>query len=154
VKILISEDDDPKLERLREFILDRYTNAIVLSAGAANATLAALRVDLPDLLLLDMSLPTFEVGRGEPGGRPQDFGGLEVMDFMELEDLICPVVIVTQYEAFPLSRGENMSLDDVASKAHLEHPSMFKRLIYYSSVTRAWEEELSTALESILGKQD
>lgn len=153
MKVLISEDDDPKLERLREFIQDRYKQVNIRSAGAANATLVALRVELPDVLVLDMSLPTFEVGRGEPGGRPQDFGGLEVMDFMELEDLICPVVIVTQYEAFPLSKGESMSLDEVANKARSEHPSMFNGLIYYSSVTRSWEDELAIALETIFPQQ-
>lgn len=142
MRIVIAEDDDPKYQRILGVISSNFPDAVIVAAPAANAALNALRAETPDLLVLDMSLPTFEVGRGEPGGRPQDFGGLEVMDHMDVEGIVCPTVIVTQHEGFPLAKGEVASRTEVTSMAQAEHPDTFIGLVYYRSVANDWESEL------------
>ena len=151
MRIVIAEDDDPKYQRIRSVLLGQYPEASIVAASAANSALNALRSTAPELLVLDMSLPTFEIGRGEPGGRPQDFGGLEVMDHMDAEGIVCPIIIVTQHEGFPLAKGEVMSRADLAIIAKDEHPDTFVGLIYYRSVANDWEDELLRLCTNVLG---
>ena len=116
------------------------------------STLSALRLNVPDLVLLDMSLPTFEVAPGERGGRPQDFGGIAIMNFMEFEDIVVPVIVVTQYESFPTGNGENTTLEEIASRASREHSSVFLGLVYYSSVENSWKDMLRMLMKRVLLK--
>jgi CheY-like chemotaxis protein len=148
--VLIAEDDEPKLLRLKDFLGTEFPDCQIEARRSATTALAALREKLPDLLLLDMSLPTYEIGPGEQGGRPQDFGGLAVMDFMAFEELNAPVVIVTQYETFPIAKGEDMTLEDVAAKAKDDHPGIFKGLVYYNSVMSTWQEKLAELVRGII----
>lgn len=152
MKILIAEDDDPKLHRIREVLENAFPHASISSVSAANAALTSLRSETPDLLILDMSLPTFEVGRGEPGGRPQDFGGLEVMDHLGAEDILCPVIIVTQHNEFPLAKGESMSREEVAQRAAEDHAESFIGLVYYRSVADDWEAELRELATTVVAQ--
>src|SRR5436305_1718025 len=133
MRILIAEDDEPKLHRLREFFEAYFPATHVRASGSVTTTLACIREEIPDLILLDMSLPTYEIAVGEQGGRPQDFGGMTVMDFMAFEQLCAAVIIVTQYETFPGSNGANLSLQQIASSAAQRHPDIFRDLIYYNS---------------------
>lgn len=149
MQILIAEDDEPKLMKLRSFLQKEFSGSTIEAAKSVTSTLASIRVRKPDVLILDMSLPTFEIALGERGGRPQDYGGLAVMEFMEFEDLLAPVVMVTQYEAFPGDNGANRTLEEIAAEASDNHPSMFKGLIYYSSVENTWEEQLKKAIISL-----
>src|SRR5690348_4829164 len=152
MKIIIAEDDDPKLARIRDVILGMFPDAEIASFAAANTTLSALREATPDLLILDMSLPTFVIGRGEPGGRPQDFGGLEVMDHMEVEEISCPTIVVTQHEEFPTSEGASMSREQVAETAATNHPDTFAGIVYYRSVANDWEGELRDLIDSFVSQ--
>lgn len=150
MRVLIAEDDDPKLHRLREFVEAEFAPAHVTSSRSVNSTLARLRIETPDLIILDMSLPTYEIAIGEQGGRPQDFGGITVMEFMTFEQLSAPVVIVTQYETFPGSNGANLSLEEIAASVAREHPDIFRELIYYNSVENVWQEPLKAAIAAIM----
>ena len=150
MRILIAEDDDPKCQRLREFVAQEFPDAEVNVSRSVTSALASLRSSLPDLLLLDMSLPTYEIAPGEQGGRPQDFGGIAVVDFMDFEEMVAPVIIVTQYETFPVRNGESMSLEVLAEKATADYPRVFRGLVYYSSVENNWHDPLKSLMTDIL----
>lgn len=150
MRILIAEDDDPKFQRLREFVTQEFPDAQVNVSRSVTKALASLRSGLPSLVLLDMSLPTYEIAPGERGGRPQDFGGLAVMDFMDFEELEAPVIIVTQYETFPVRNGESMSLEVLTDKAAADYPRVFKGLVYYSSVENTWQDPLKLLMTYVL----
>lgn len=150
MRILIAEDDEPKCFRLREFVEQAFVDVDVVIRRSVTTALSLLRDDLPDLVLLDMSLPTYEIAPGERGGRPQDFGGLTIMDFMDFEEISCPVIVVTQYETFPVGNGENMSIEAMAAKAAAEHERLFFGLVYYNSVESAWQGTLSALISKVM----
>ncbi len=92
-----------------------------------------------------MSLPTFDVTPEEPGGRPQGFGGMEVLRYMDRDKIIVPTIVVTGYEAFV---GEEKDIDLVALSKELEenYPEMFVGLVYYNSIMGRWADELTDLL--------
>jgi hypothetical protein len=98
-----------------------------------------------DLIVLDMSLPTFDMGPTESGGRPQGFGGAELMRHMERSEREMPVVIVTQWERFG-KKPKEIGLPELTRSLQEEHPTMFRGLIYFSSSHEAWKNELKKHL--------
>lgn len=71
IHILLVEDEAPKRTHIERFLKSLSSEITITIAQSVNSALDALEKQLPDLLLLDMSLPTFDVGERESGGRPR-----------------------------------------------------------------------------------
>ncbi|TXI48213.1 MAG: response regulator [Lysobacter sp.] len=145
--ILVADDEGPKLENLVEIVHSVFPFAEIATARSVRAALDDhLRIRNTDIVVLDMSLPTFDVAPGEQGGRPQNYGGIELLRFMDFYDVCCPVFIVTQYEAFPDKDG-HVDLSCLAERLRNEHSGMFRDMIYYGGATDdGWRRRLTTAL--------
>jgi CheY-like chemotaxis protein len=148
MRILLIEDDAFKAKRVRAFLHNASPSYQVSVERSVTAGLARLFDDPPDVLLLDMSLSTFDVGPRETGGRPQNFGGVTVLEHMARRGSRVPVVIVTQFETFPTDSGE-MSLDDLARSLSERFPGIFRGLIYYSSRETEWEQRLVSSVATL-----
>jgi len=149
-RILIVEDEDPKLEHLSSFINSIASDLKIESARSVVSALEKLRQMPPSLLLLDMSLPTFDIGEMESGGRPQGYGGLEVLRQMTMLDIECPTVVVTGYEAFPGDAGEPVDLNELGRRLKEEFPKMLKEVLHYNSTNDEWKTKLRKIFLEIL----
>lgn len=76
-----------------------------------------------------MSLSTYDVGARETGGRPQNFGGIAVLEHVVRRAITIPVAIITQFESFPRD-GRELGLDDLHEELSVKYPSLFRELIY------------------------
>ena len=149
IQILIADDESPKLESLRDFVIASESRATVKTSRSVRSTLDELQCNTFDLLILDMSLPTFDVAPGEKGGRAQNLGGEEVLRYMEFYECECPVIIVTQFDHF-FEGGRHVSLEQVAERLHVEHPNTFRRVIHYAgSTSPGWRAEVLRELKQI-----
>ena len=115
-RILLVEDEAPKCRHIERFITDIVRPVSILVAKSVNSALDNIESELPDLLLLDMSLPTFDVGDRESGGRPQGFGGIEILRYMKLAGLQCPTIVITGYEAFLRETGKPLELNELRAE--------------------------------------
>lgn len=147
-RILVSEDEPPKREKIVAFLKTHRPEATVAVTASVRETVDYLESTTPDLLLLDMSLPTFSVTSSERGGRPQGAGGIEIMRYMELLEVSCPVIVVTAYPAITLD-GQEISLQQLDEKLKLEHADIYRCLVYFNSVYGAWASELLGAMDEI-----
>lgn len=147
--ILIADDEGPKLASLTEFVETLLPGLKILSTRSVRTTISAMRSQLPLFLVLDMSLPTFDIAPGEPGGRPQGFGGSEVLRFMDFYELACPVVVVTQYEEF-FDKHRHVDLTSITKELADEHADNFRGCVYYSSLTDEWKPRLAAVINSIV----
>ena len=153
IKVLIVEDDEFKQRRLAQVVRDYQPAAELLLERSVNAGLKTIEDSCPNLILLDMSLTTFDVGPTESGGRPQNFGGLEILRQMDRSGISVPVIVITQYERF--ARGsQEILLSTIRSELEEQHDQVFKGLVYYNSATGRWERELRGLIREILGKGD
>ncbi|MBB5320530.1 response regulator [Marinobacter oulmenensis] len=149
-RILVVEDEDPKLQHLLSFISTIDSNFQVVSARSVTSALQKIQEVSPDLLLLDMSLPTFDVGELEAGGRPQGYGGLEVLRQMAMLDLECPTVVVTGYEAFPGESGEPVDLNQLTKNLNDEFPETLKDVLHYNSTNDEWKTKLKSIFSTLI----
>lgn len=149
--VLLVEDEDPKLRHLQERLSYELPGATINVCRSVNSATDYLERSQPDLVILDMSLPTFDVTQTEGGGRPQGFGGLEVLRYIAFNDLQCQVIVITGYEAFPKGDGQ-VNLSDLEAELVEEFSSTISAVLRFNSVYDLWKVELHDALSNLRRK--
>ncbi len=143
-KILVVEDDALKGRQIVNFTKSINNNIIITQKGALNSGLIELTKNEYDLVILDMSLPTFDNNESE---HFQPYGGLLFLDEVKRKKYKVPVVIVTQYASFGEGEGET-TLEEIDLNCKNKYPN-FKEIIYY--LDDDWQEKLKTY---IVGEND
>ncbi|MCM8732546.1 response regulator [Hephaestia sp. GCM10023244] len=145
-RILLVEDEAPKRHHIETLLKDLTPSARILFARSVNSALDVLETGAIDLLILDMSLPTFDVGERERGGRPQGFGGTEVLRNMAMSEIECPTVVITGYEGFLREGGSTVDLAQLRTELMDEFPKVLRAVLHYNSTFDEWKTVLSVTL--------
>ena len=145
-QILLVEDEAPKRHHIENLLKDLTPDARILIARSVNSALDALDKGAIELLILDMSLPTFDVGERERGGRPQGFGGTEVLRNMIMSGIGCPTVVITGYEGFVREGGTTVDLTQLRTELTEEFPSVLRAVLHYNSTFDEWKTVLRATL--------
>lgn len=145
------EDDQNKLRQLVDYIQNNWTGSSVTEKRSFQSGLKELTKGGYDLLLLDMTLPTFDKSARETGGRPRAFAGKDILSQMEWRKIQVPVIIVTQFESF--GEGANItSLEEL--KVQLKDTyTQYKGTVYYNAASDRWKEQLGIIISSIQPKK-
>jgi len=150
-KLLLVEDDQFKAKALISFLSAEFQNFQVLEAKSLSSAYRTLeQIANIDLLLLDMSLPTFDVGPNDSGGEPLGFGGLKLLDLLEESELKLPTIVVTQFQQFGevehAINVQNLELDLKQS-----FPEHFIGLVHYNSAQNDWKTSLRKLINIFQG---
>lgn len=145
-RILLVEDEAPKRRHIETLLTELVPARHIVVARAVNSALDILEAGPVDLLILDMSLPTFDVGERERGGRPQGFGGTEVLRHMAMAEIVCPTVIITGYEGFVREGGGTVDLAQLRSELLAEFPGLLRAVLHYNSTLDEWKTALRKTL--------
>lgn len=150
IHTLLVEDEGPKLAHIRRFMRESFSNVSVSDARSVSTALDAIDEEVFDLLLLDMSLPTFDVGHGEHGGRPQGFGGIEILRHISMAGLALPTIVLTGYEAFPDEAGTLIDLNTLRARMTEEFPETVVAVVHFNSSLDDWKMSLRPVIERII----
>lgn len=144
MNILIIEDDEDKSKKLEEFISVEFPSANFSLAKSLSSGLKALiagRESL-DVVLLDMSMPTYDICQQEPsGGAPENFAGKELLAQMRLRSIYIPAIVVTMYDSFGEAPNK-VSLDQLIADLKLRFSPPFTGFVYYNSTQEGWRSTL------------
>jgi CheY-like chemotaxis protein len=157
MRLLLVEDEGPKGEKIASCLIDKFPGIDISLAKSVRSALKKLDQIPYDLVVLDMSLPTFDISEDEHGGRPQGFGGVEVMRDMVNYEIIAPVIVVTAYEYFSadsdedLAHGKESTLMELKDELGDEFPEIFIELIKYDTFTDEWQAQLVESISTIEG---
>jgi CheY-like chemotaxis protein len=145
--IFIVEDDDDKLEYIKNMLLQALDKSEISTAGSVAEAKKELRSRVFDLLILDMSLPSYTVTGIETGGEAQHFGGGEVLDYIRFRELKIPTIVITQYPR--LGQGVNeMNIATLESQLRDQHAEFFLGIIHYSSISEKWKSDMKRMLSN------
>ncbi|QKJ15435.1 response regulator transcription factor [Yersinia kristensenii] len=146
MRILLIEDEHDKREKIRSQVesLIGPTVVIIERESLRGGLKAILAMNDFDLILLDMSMPSFDLANEFGSEDPESFAGIEIMSQMKLRDINIPVLVVTQYKSF--EKG-SVSLEDLIEKMTKDFKPFFKGTIYYDSLLEGWKKQLSDYLE-------
>lgn len=147
ISVLIVEDEMPKFLHIKGYLIELCGHLEIAHARSVSSALDSLEDNLPDLLVLDMSLPTFDISDNEGGGRPQGFGGIEILRSMLLEDMQCPTIVMTGYPAFQKDSGEKVGLDDLSDELEKEFSVFLKGTLHFNSTFSEWRIKLQQILK-------
>ncbi|MBS0426750.1 MAG: hypothetical protein JSR41_05630 [Proteobacteria bacterium] len=150
LRILIVEDDEPKLQQIVETVRAAVPRAILLTTKSLNGACRALDEDLFDLVLLDMTLPTFEGGKtANASGRQRTQGGRDFLRYMWESEISSRVYVVSQFRDFPDDRETTIGLDVLGNQLRVEFPSLYRDSIYFEHKSTAWKNELIAVLKDV-----
>jgi CheY-like chemotaxis protein len=147
MKILIVEDDEPKAGQLSTFIKHRWPTYEIVIARSIRSGLEVVTTAPPTLVLLDMTIPTYDSYPGEVGGKPQNFGGKEFLAQMDRFDIFIPVIVVTQFESFGQG-SEKMDLPELDNELSNEFGNVYRGAIYYHTALESWKQKLADLISS------
>lgn len=150
-KVLIIEDEFDKREKIKYEVNTIFSGSVdvIESESLRGGLKDILTIKEIDLILLDMSMPGFDVS-DEPGGEePESFAGLEIMSQMKLRHVAVPVIVVTQYKSF--EKG-SVSLEELISRMEIEFSDFFIGTIYYNSSLEGWKKQLFDFIHGLEGK--
>ncbi|MBD3583600.1 response regulator [Flavobacterium selenitireducens] len=101
-KILIVEDNQKKLEKLKTFLEGDFPNIIIEERTSYNSASKeiVLNFDKYDLILLDMSMQTYDISDDESGGEPEPLAGKNILKQIYLRNIPTKVIVVTMYENY------------------------------------------------------
>lgn len=147
--ILLVEDEDSKRENIKSLLLNYGGNYSLQEARSVGSAIRSLRTIHFNLVILDMSLPTFDIGAGESGGRPQGFGGVEVLRYMDRFKVKVPVIVLTAYPAFAQGDKE-IDLTSLSATLSRDHPGTFRGMIFYNSMFSTWKSDLIRLIKELI----
>jgi uncharacterized protein (DUF2164 family) len=110
----------------------------------------ALMDDEFDLLLLDMSVPTWDKTPVEAGGDYQKFGGYKILKESVRKGREIKTILVTMFDDFGES-DTSLTLEQLDDILKGEFPTTYLGAIFYKTGATFWEDRLSSYLE-LLGK--
>jgi CheY-like chemotaxis protein len=145
-KVLIVEDEEPKFEHIKKHLEKLLTNISLVHVRSVTSATDYLEDETPDLMILDMSLPTFDISEEESGGRPQGFGGIEVLREMAIEKWRCSTIVITGYSAFPRDGENRVTLDELSKELMTEFPNILKGVLHFNSSFSEWQVELKNII--------
>lgn len=150
MKILIVEDELDKREKIINFLkadLGKDSVEIIEAESLRSGLRALIKNSDIDIVLLDMSMPGYDVTTDEPGGGdPESYAGQELMSQMRLRNIKIPVIVITQYKKF---KKENISLEELTQKFEEQFPDFFWGTIHFSSAIEGWKKTLSDHLKKL-----
>ncbi len=149
IKLLIVEDDVNKREQLHRFVSDNFAQLSIEDAESLIGGIRKLRAVVPDVVLLDMTLPTYDFQDGENGGGMQAFGGEEFLRQCKRFNLAPAVIVVTQFETFG-EASELKGRDELDAELCSSFPGIYRGMVYYHASISSWSEELTIAIERVL----
>lgn len=150
MKILIVEDELDKREKIINFLksdLGQDCVEIIEAESLRSGLRALIQNSDIDIVLLDMSMPGYDVTTDEPGGgNPESYAGKELMSQMRLRNIKIPVIVITQYKKF---KKENISLEELTQEFEEQFSDFFWGTIHFSSAVEGWKKSLSDHLKKL-----
>lgn len=152
--IYIIEDNTLKAKKIINFLEEEILYPKEIRAFASfQSGLRAVEAACPSLVILDMTLPTFDRKPNSREGRSRPLGGYDLMRKMKLKSLSSPVIVLTQLEAFGEDEAE-VSFEEITNRCHREFPDIFIGSVYFDQSETTWKTSLKQLIEKVIGNNE
>lgn len=145
-RILLVEDYEEKAKDIRNFLKAKFPDSKVYHCTSYNSAQEMIfeAEQEYDLILLDMSMSTFDLNDDASGGLPEPAAGQNILEGMYLRNISTPVIVVTMYNVF--GRKELATFDLELKE---QYPDNYRSYVYYSAQKGDWRNRLEQQIKSI-----
>lgn len=149
--LLLVEDHTVKELQLNSAISTAFPDLEVVVARSYQSAVIALEAASFAVVVLDMTIPTFDRAPGEAGGRPRAYGGRDLLDAIEASAHPTPAIVVSQYRRFEES-AESKNLGELEEELRVQFPRSFRGAVYFDSTRTDWQHKLIKRLTRALDR--
>ncbi len=146
-QLLIIEDNDSKLNRLRQFCEENLKDYDIEDRRSYNSALSEVmhNGNRYDLILLDVSMNTYDISPEESDGEQEPLAGSNILRFMKLRKIKVPTIVVTMYESFV----DGIKIDKLDEGFREKYPEFYKGFVYYSLRNEDWITHLKELIAKL-----
>lgn len=144
MNILIVEDTEDKMRVIEKSILNIWEDSCFVEAMSYSDGIKRIYENKWDLILLDMSLPTYNITHTESGGIKKPIAGQEIIKRMHSRRINVPTIVITQFDIF----GETkISLESLNEEFREKYKHIWLGTVSYDKP--GWQNTLEVLLRSI-----
>lgn len=144
MQILLIEDNSNKLKQIKRVLTEICPESNIEEAYSFNSGVRKVYENKWNLIILDMSLPTYDITHTESGGDKKPVAGKNIMKRMLNRKIIVPVVIITQFETFD---DDRISLNSLNAEFQDGFKEIWKGTVFYGNDD--WSIDLKEILDKI-----
>ena len=152
MKILIVEDDVRKGEAVVALLEGELPGAEIEVSRSYQSGMRAIVANLPDLLILDMSLPNYDAAPSRRSGKPRPLGGFEIMRKLRRRGVGTRAIVLTQLDHFG-DGGQEYDFVGLEEKCRTQFPNTFLGTIYYAQSSSDWMGRLMEIVRALPGDE-
>jgi CheY-like chemotaxis protein len=141
MNVLLVEDDEFKAADIARLLNEGLPASTLERAASVTSALRMITAGAYDLVVLDMSLPTFDLSGPGGGGSPQGQGGVEVLRLANRLGVKATYVVVTQYPDIEID-GQEIPLSEAAAKLTARFKLKVAECVPYEFDGNDWEQDL------------
>ncbi len=141
MNVLIIEDDENKREQIKSFLKTIEKKFKIITKASYQSGCKAALEQAYNLIILDMTMPTFDINSNDDGGRPQPYGGRKIIEQMYRHKISTPVVILTQFNVFGQGR-DKQSLAQLDKDLKKKYRKFYKGALFYSTTQDNWKQKI------------
>lgn len=147
MNILVIEDDPNKATQVITYLKDRSSQTDqVVHKTSYQSGLRELYSGSYNIVILDMSLPTYDIKPGEDAYKFRHLGGQDILSELKRKGRSAKVIILTQFERF--GEGDQfVALSDIKAIMRKEFSENYLATISYHPNKTAWQEELDKLIK-------
>ena len=149
MRVLIIEDNQTKLQTVRKYLKQNYSDMDIHDAISFTAGLRRIYDSDWDLILLDMTLPVYDINQLDSGGEKKPTAGKEIMKRMQHRKKIIPVIVITQFDTFG---DNNVTIDTLNAEFTESMSDIWRGTVSYDK--SSWQTELKKLIDKISGEQN
>lgn len=151
--LLFIEDNPHKRSRIVDFLTERAHEFSITEALSFTSGSKKLETEYFDLILADVSLPTFDKTLTDSGGRFRAFGGLEIARKLARSQTGSPIAFITQYRSFS-EKGTSYSFEELKEELSQVCGNQFLGMVFYDASLSAWKDQLNLIISQASKKYE
>lgn len=144
MEILIIEDNFNKIKQIKDFFLDFYPEFSITESHSFKDGLIKVYMNRWKLIILDMTLPIYDITHTESGGDKRPVAGKDIMRRMLLQKIYIPVIVITQFETFD---GDKISLNSLNEEFEKKYGAIWRGTVFYENDD--WRISLKKLLDNL-----
>lgn len=146
-KILLVEDLPQKADEIKHEIQLNFPSIEIQECTSYHSAIEEICENFRAyfLILLDISMSTFDVKVEENGGMPEALAGKKILSRMYLRDIPTKVKVMTMYESFA-----GKSINKLNEELKEENPDNYDGYIFFSFQKNDWRKQLIDYIQSQL----
>lgn len=148
IRTILIEDDSKKIEDIKEYVTNKLGCEYFTVRESYQSGIREILKNDFDLLLLDMSIPTFDKSPSESGGPYEKFGGYKVLREIIRKKRPVKTILITMFDDFGES-DLSITLSQINSSLKKEFSSIYIGSVFYHARENKWQEDLKNLIQSL-----